>query len=63
MGSGVLGEWGAEWDPKRILGLELRAAGHSRSCGHFHKHEGTRDPETKAAEHRHHLLGQEREAS
>lgn len=36
-------------------------AGHSRSYGHFHKHEGTRDPETEAADHRHNLLGDKQE--
>lgn len=46
-------------------GTQLRAgggAGHSRGYGHFHEHEGTRDPETKTAEHRHDLLGEEQEA-
>lgn len=37
-------------------------AGRSRGYGHLHQQEGTRDPETKAAEHGHYLLGEEQEA-
>ena len=46
-------------------GTQLRAGGgtgYSRNYGHFHEHEGTRDPETKTAENRHDLLGEVQEA-
>lgn len=57
--SGVVGKWGAKGYPAPSWGR----AGHSRGYGHFYEHEGTRNPETKAAEHGHHLLGEEQEAS
>lgn len=47
--------------PEGYLTQSWGRTGHSRGYGHFHEHEGTRDPETKAAEHRHHLLPQEQE--
>lgn len=53
------------WVSGEQKGTHLRAgggAGHSRSYGHFYKHEGTRDPETKTAEHRHDLLEDKQEA-
>ena len=49
-------------DPRRISSSAGGRAGHSRGYGHFHEHEGARDPETKAAEHRHYLLGEEQGA-
>lgn len=56
---GVVGKWGAEGYPAPSSGQ----ARHSRGYGHFYEHEGTRNPETEAAEHGHHLLGEEQEAS
>jgi hypothetical protein len=54
--------WKSERDP--ILMLSPIGGGwarHSRGYGHFYKCEGARNPETKAAEHRYHLITREQD--
>lgn len=59
----TLAAWESVRDPKvRLSPSGGGGAGHSRGYGHFHKCEGTRNPETKAAEHRHHLIAEEQDA-
>ena len=62
MDSGLLGLREQKGDYRMISSPAGGGAGHSRGYGHFHEHQGTRNPETKAAEHTHYLLGEKQGA-